>query len=111
MRFKDKTIGFQSLKPQLVLALLVVDQVMKQFGKEAMITSINDAKHAVTSLHYDGGAVDLRSKWFDEPEAVLQTCLMALGNNPDFDMIFEAKGEDWEHFHLEYQPKRKRINP
>ena len=102
MRFKDNTIGFQSLKPQLVLALIIIDQVMKQFGQEVMITSINDAKHASTSLHYDGGAVDIRSRWFDEPQAVLDTCLLALGNSPDFDMILES-----DHFHLEYQPKRK----
>lgn len=107
MRFKDNSLGFQGLKPQIVLALIIIDQVMKQFGKEAMITSLNDAKHAATSLHYDGGAVDIRSQWFDDPEVVLEVCQQALGNSSDFDMIFEGKGEAWEHFHLEYQPKRR----
>lgn len=107
MRFKDKTIGLQSLKPQLVLALIIVDQIMNQFGKEAMITSINDGRHSKTSLHYDGGGADIRSKWFDDPLPVLETCQQALGHCPDIDMIHEGAGTNNEHFHLEYQPKRK----
>lgn len=107
MRIKDSSIGLQALKPQIVLALIIVDQVMQQYGQQAMITSINDATHSQTSLHYDGGAVDLRSKWFANPEAVLETCKQALGNIPDIDIILEAAGTDNEHFHMEYQPKRK----
>lgn len=107
MRFKDNTIGLQSLKPQLVLALVIVDQVMKRFDQEALITSVNDGRHGRTSIHYDGGASDLRSKWFDQPHIVLKACLNAMGNNPDFDMILEYEGKENEHFHLEYQPKRK----
>ena len=107
MRLKDSTIGLQALKPQLILALMIIDQVMKQFGQEAMITSLNDGRHSKTSLHYDGGGCDLRAKWFDNPQAVLETCEQALGNNPDFDIILEGAGTTNEHFHLEYQPKRK----
>ena len=102
MKFKDSTIGLQSLKPQIVLALIIIDQVMKENGKEAVITSLNDARHSETSLHYDGGAVDLRSRFFSDPEMILGLCREALGNNPDLDMIYEGN-----HFHLEYQPKRK----
>ena len=102
MKFKDSSIGFQSLKPQIVLALIVVDQVMKGCGQEAVITSINDARHGENSLHYDGGAVDIRSRTFSNPESVLGLCRLALGNSKDFDMILES-----DHFHLEYQPKRK----
>lgn len=102
MRFKDNTLGFQNLSPQIVLALIVIDQVMHQFGKQAMITSINDATHSKTSLHYAGCAVDIRSRWFDNPRAVLETCQQALGNSEDFDMILES-----DHFHCEWQPKRR----
>ena len=102
MKFKDSTIGLQSLKSQIVLALIIIDQVMKENLQEAVITSLNDANHSKTSLHYDGGAVDLRSRFFDDPELILKLCKKALGNNPDLDMIYEGN-----HFHLEYQPKRQ----
>jgi hypothetical protein len=103
MKFKDNSIGFQSLKPQIVLALIIVDQIMKESGQEAIITSINDSRHAETSLHYDGSAVDIRSRTFSNPEQVLALCKQALGNSNDFDMILES-----DHFHLEYQPKRRK---
>ena len=101
MKFKDKTIGLQNLCPQIVLALIVVDQVMKENGQQAVITSLNDARHSVTSRHYDGAAADLRSRFFNDPLTILALCKEALGDNPAFDMIYEG-----DHFHLEYQPKR-----
>ncbi len=107
MRFKDNTIGLHSLKPQLGLALIIIDQVMQEFDQEAFITSINDGKHSHTSLHYDGGAADIRSNWFEYPNTVLERCFRALGRCPDFDMILEDAGKENEHFHLEYQPKRR----
>jgi len=80
---------------------------MRRHGFEALITSLNDAKHGETSLHYDGGATDLRSKWFANKHQVLKECKEALGNNPDIDIILEGEGKPWEHFHMEYQPKRR----
>jgi len=102
MKFKDSTMGLQSLKPQLLLALIIIDQVMKENGQQAVITSLNDAKHSKTSLHYDGGAVDLRSRFFNDPGMILGLCKEALGDNKDLDMIYHDN-----HFHLEYQCKRR----
>lgn len=102
MRFKDSTISLQSLSPQIVLALIIVDQVMKQCGQEAVITSLNDARHSKTSLHYSGNAVDIRSRNFSQPDSVLALCKDALGNSNDIDIILES-----DHFHMEYQPKRR----
>ena len=102
MRFKDSSIGAQSLKPQIVLALMVIDGVFRQNDIELVITSINDARHSKTSLHYDGAAVDIRSRTTPDKEFLLKKCKEALGNSPDFDMILES-----DHYHLEYQPKRR----
>lgn len=101
MKFKDSSISLQSLSPQIVLALIVIDQVMQKHGSEAIITSANDAKHSETSLHYSGNAVDLRSRTFSNPALVAVECRKALGNSRDFDLILESN-----HYHLEYQPKR-----
>lgn len=100
MKFKDATISMQSLQPQLLLALVIVDQVMQSHRGEAIITSLNDAKHSYTSLHYSGCAADLRSYIFTDKDRVLSDCKIALGHTPDIDMILES-----DHFHIEYQPK------
>jgi len=109
MRLKDSTVSIKGFNPELVLALIIVDQVMKEQGQEAIITSGSEesTRHGKTSLHYDGGASDLRSKCFAHPQSVLALCKEALGHNPDIDIILEYEGEDNEHFHIEWQPKRK----
>ena len=102
MRIKDNSVEFQNLSPQLLLGLIIVDQVMQKHGQEAVITSLNDAYHGKTSLHYNGDGVDLRSKSFSHPDIILSECKNALGFNQDYDIILEHN-----HFHLEYQPKRR----
>lgn len=108
MRIKDETVSIKGIRTELVLALIIIDQVMQRAGKEALITSGSEetTRHSKTSLHYDGGAVDLRSWWFTHPGKVLALCKVALGNIPDIDIILENEGEANEHFHMEFQPKR-----
>jgi len=101
MIFKDSTLGFQSLSPQITLALMVLEGVFIKNGIEMVITSINDASHAKTSLHYSGNAVDIRSRTVPDKTKFLIECKIALGHSPDFDFILES-----DHYHLEYQPKR-----
>jgi len=109
MRLKDSTVSIKGFKPELVIALFIIDQVMKEQGQEATITSGSEesTRHGRTSLHYDGKAADVRSRCFTNPEQVLALCKEALGHNPDIDMILEAKDKSNEHFHIEFQPKRK----
>lgn len=109
MRIKDKTVSIKGFGNELLLALFIVDQVMKEQGQEAVITSGSEetTRHGKTSLHYDGDAVDISSKRFNKPNKVLGLCKVALGYNPDIDIILEYEGQVNEHFHMEWQPKRK----
>jgi len=109
MRLKDSTVSIKGISTEILFAAIIVDQVMKESCQEAVVTSGSEetTRHARTSLHYNGEALDISSKRFTHPEQVLANCKEALGNNPDFDMILENKGTDNEHFHLEHQPKRK----
>jgi len=91
----------------MVLASHVVDGVLLTFGIAlCVITSANDGKHAVDSLHYGGRACDYRTKYLglDGRELELRGRVKdALGS--DFDVVMEDIGGENEHLHVEYDPK------
>ena len=79
------------------------DQILLQ-DAECTITSANDSKHSEKSLHYNGCALDFRTKdYAGDKQALRDRIKAALG--PDFDVVLEALGEDNEHIHVEYDPK------
>ena len=75
----------------------------RQHNIEVVITSGNDGRHSVTSKHYAGNALDIRTRTLPSPEedgrAIAQRLNQSLGR--DFDVIFEG-----DHIHVEYDPKR-----
>jgi len=101
IRFKDSSLSFQSLSPQIILAIMVIEGVLIKNGVDLVITSANDARHAQTSLHYSGNGIDFRSREITNQGDVLHQIQSALGHSKDFDVILES-----DHYHLEYQPKR-----
>ena len=101
IKLKDSTVQLTALCPQLVLALINVQEIYLDHGiKNVVVTSANDAKHSKTSLHYAGHAVDLRVHGLANPRAVADEISAVMG--VDFDCIYEG-----DHIHLEYQPKRR----
>jgi len=90
------------LRPELLLALIVADQIWKENGFHFVVTSLNDSKHSRTSLHFDGKAADLRIWDIPSPKLKEMTKELhkRLGDNPDYDIIIEK-----DHVHMEYQPK------
>ena len=103
MRLKSDNVSLQSLAPQLVLALVICNEVYNEYDAELVITSVNDSTHSNTSLHYNGCAVDLRTRNLKdqaEKERVAQQLVGKL--NRDFDVILES-----DHIHLEYQPRAR----
>lgn len=65
---------------------------------DMVITSLNDGKHMVGSLHYEGKAADLRIWGLKDPAAVEKRIAILVGT--DFDVILEK-----DHIHVEYDPK------
>lgn len=100
MKIKNDSILVQGIRPELVLALQIVNDVYKSFNKELVITSIYDGDHSDTSLHYTGCAVDLRI-YADLDNEKLRTEIERV-LNIDYDVILESN-----HIHLEYQPRRR----
>ena len=104
--------NLQGLTTPMLLGLFIADGVYREFANhEITLTSGDDGKHGLTSLHNSGNAYDLRTN--DLPEVVSRKELAGeikerVGE--DFDVIFEHDPEDPdnEHIHIEYQPRRRR---
>lgn len=95
---------FNDLKPQTVLALFRVDEVYTKFGYEFWITSADDRRHKIGSLHDKGYAFDCRTKTVPRElvVALAETVKVCLG--PQFDVLFEDHNGPNEHLHVEYDP-------
>ena len=98
-----KGVSANSIKPELLLALIVADGVYTKHGQELVVTSLNDGKHSKTSLHYCGFGADLRTRYFKNQAAkanVTKAIRLRLGI--DYDVIVEK-----DHIHIEFQPRRR----
>lgn len=103
IRVKDDSVQIGALQPAMYFALRVAEAVYEKYRTELVITSGNDAHHSLTSLHYAGAAVDLRTNTLPTDQHardIAGELGRALG--PDFDVIFEG-----DHIHLELQPRRR----
>lgn len=100
---KDNDVSLVGMCPQILFAILVAQKVYELYETPLVITSLNDSTHSVTSFHYDGRAVDLRTRNLPvglDPEETAQRIRDALGI--DFDVLFEG-----DHIHIEWQPRRR----
>jgi len=95
-----KGVKITGIKPELVLAITVVNDEYTKYGKELVITSIMDGKHSRKSLHYTGCAIDTRTRYFTDLEklAIADDIRKRLGHH--FDVIVETN-----HMHIEFQPQ------
>ena len=74
--------------------------------KVITVTAGKDGKHMVGSKHYEGDALDIRTKNFPSrasKEAFALALRLELG--PAYQVIFEAAGTPDEHLHVEFDPK------
>jgi len=78
-------------------------QCIRELLPFVVITSGVDGTHMRASKHYDGLALDIRSKGMFDKKGTLQRLKTVLGS--DFDVILEAEGKDNEHIHVEFDPK------
>ena len=102
MRLKDASVSVFGFRPELVFAILVVDGIFREMGKELVITSGSErtVKHKSGSCHYNGCAFDCRTRdlLLKETTFVAEQCRLRLG--AEFDVVQET-----DHLHIEYQPK------
>lgn len=98
-------VKIEGLKVEILLGLLILSDVFKTYDVPLVVTSALDGKHMHGSKHYQGQALDLRSKnaSVDIQKKILAEGKEKLGEN--FDFILEGEGTDNEHLHVEFDPK------
>ena len=110
MRIKDDSISLSGFTAQILFAVQVAEGAYRDVGvynagtknrdMGIVLTSANDGRHSLTSLHYVGHAVDIRTRHLVNPEKVRDEIKSRL--NQDFDVLFEG-----DHIHIEWQPRRR----
>lgn len=93
-------VRLADLKPQCVLAIFIADSIYSKFGRELVVTSIDDSVHGPTSLHPSGFAFDLRTSFFRIDQIAPVEAALKEALTVDFDILYEG-----DHFHIEYDPK------
>lgn len=97
------TVGLCGMKPEIIPAIIIANEVYAAADHICIITSITDSAHKGASLHYSGCAIDLRTKHVpvEQHAALVSEISARLG--PQFDVILEP-----DHIHIEFQPKDQR---
>lgn len=98
-------VRIAGLQPQMVLAAAIIEDLYEEIRVTCLITSCNDGTHKSGSLHYQGCAMDFRTKNVPRTmiNGLVDSVKMSLG--PDFDVILESINGDNEHLHVEWDPK------
>lgn len=95
-----KGVSISGMRPDMVLAIIVVEGILASGGYETVITSALDSKHGTGSLHYVGLALDFRTRHIEDDllPVITDEFKQALGKN--YDVVLEHN-----HWHIEFQPK------
>jgi hypothetical protein len=100
MRLKH-SVNPIGLKPEMLLALMIVNDVYKDAGGECIPTSINDSTHHETSRHYQGMAIDFRTRNLPMGSdiQIYNEIVTRLGKH------YSARLES-DHIHVSYKPRK-----
>ena len=55
-------VSVRGIRPEIVLAFVIVQPIARSFGVDAVITSCTEGSHSEGSLHYTGQAIDVRTR-------------------------------------------------
>lgn len=97
--------------PKSLTILCAVANVAQEMGRSVTISAGDNGQHMITSKHYDGKALDIRSKDFPDfatKHVFLARVLTRLNRTtvkPAYQGLLENQGAENEHFHIEYDPK------
>ena len=96
---KDETININGLTVQLLAAIGRAMLIWQEQGMDSLvITSANDGEHKEGSLHYEGNAVDIRTRTL--PDSVKAADRLRSVLHQDYDVLLYPT-----HVHVEWDPK------
>ena len=94
-------VDLRGLKPQMAVAYAIAQAIYQKHGAQpCVITSASDGVHGPNSLHYQGLALDLRTR------SVIPAMLMLIVRDLKFALgeQFDVVEED-DHIHMEFDVK------
>lgn len=103
--FKETVRLHPQTSPHILEALAKAERIFALFGLGVVVTSWADGQHKADSLHYIGRAIDLRIKHVAEEDRDRVYGYLADQLGPSFDVLWESRGSQNEHLHIEYDPK------
>ena len=99
---KDNTISLFGMCNELTIAIVTINDMLKDYGVDTVITSCNDGTHSSGSLHFIGHAVDIRTWGIQNRLKDIKKRFKQAFPSDEFDFVIEK-----DHIHLEFQPKKK----
>ncbi len=93
----------RGLQPEIALAVAEAREVYRGIGVELVITSLLDGKHMSGSKHYEGQAVDLRTRHIPAEDRALVTARLREALGPEYDVCLES-----DHLHIEFDPPQEK---
>lgn len=100
-------VSLYGIKPEMMVAVIVVNDIMADEGYETVLTSVTDGTHGKGSYHPLGYAFDVRTTGVGVMMSGAKAYLVAkrireaLGS--DFDVVVED-----DHMHIEYDLNKVR---
>lgn len=100
MKFK-KGVSILGIKTEMLVALQVCEYVYEIYDEELVVTSVCDGKHSATSRHYQGMAIDTRTRYFTDQQKLLVAKEITNRLGKDFLVLVETN-----HLHISFKPRR-----
>ena len=98
VKFK-KGVKINGIKPEMLVALVVANEVYAIWAADCIVTSVTEGKHKSGSLHHVGYGMDLRTRHINESTAKDIAKRLRERLTDEFDIIVEK-----DHIHMEFQP-------
>jgi len=111
MQFKEG-IWMPGLHEKMRKVMVNAEAIWAAHGEELVITAALDGLHSAGSLHYCGRALDLRTSYFSDQQAVACATTLRASLGRDYDVVLHKHKYNniggmikSGHIHVEYDPK------